>query len=266
MLGNMAKTTKKQLVIAAFRIKERNAPKFLCPVCNYRGPFRTEKADTGNRRFGRCPNCHALERHRMQYAVLTGLFDKGVISQGRMLHFAPEVFFRGFFAPRFERYETADIVPEGVDHAVDIRKLPFEDGSFDFVFASHVLEHIDDDQAALREIRRVLTPSGIAILPVPIVAPKTIEYPEPNPHETMHVRAPGLDYFDRYKQHFEHIEIYHSDDMPAEFQCYAYDDRTKYPTPTSPLMPPMPGARHPDFVPVCFAAKPAHKTLLSRPP
>ena len=256
MLPSIIRAAMKRPALAAFRIKERNAPKFICPVCNYEGPFRTERADTGARKFGRCPNCGALERHRMQYAVLIDLFEKGLIPKGRMLHFAPEAFFRGFFAQRFDRYETADIVPEGVDHEVDIRKLPFADGSFDFIFASHVLEHIDDDHAALREIRRVLKSSGVAILPVPIVAPRTIEYPEPNPHESMHVRAPGVDYFDRYKLHFEHIKIYHSGDMPAEYQCYAYGDRTKYPTATSPLMPPMPGERHPDFVPVCFATKP----------
>jgi hypothetical protein len=49
------------------------------------------------------------------------------------------------------------------------------------VFASHVLEHIPDDGLAIREIRRILVPDGIAILPVPLVSLKTIEYAEPNP-------------------------------------------------------------------------------------
>ncbi|KMO27630.1 SAM-dependent methyltransferase [Methylobacterium variabile] len=33
--------------------------------------------------------------------------------------------------------------------------LPFEDGSFDLVFASHVLEHVEDERAFLKEIARV---------------------------------------------------------------------------------------------------------------
>ena len=46
-------------------------------------------------------------------------------------------------------------------------KLPFEDGSFDLVTALDVVEHLDDDAAGLREMRRVLRPEGRALLFVP---------------------------------------------------------------------------------------------------
>ena len=45
--------------------------------------------------------------------------------------------------------------------------LPFEDGSFDLVTALDVVEHLDDDAAALREIRRVLRPRGKVLVTVP---------------------------------------------------------------------------------------------------
>ncbi len=45
--------------------------------------------------------------------------------------------------------------------------LPFEDGSFDLVTALDVVEHLDEDVAALREIRRVLRPGGMLLLTVP---------------------------------------------------------------------------------------------------
>ncbi|MBS0173531.1 MAG: class I SAM-dependent methyltransferase [Nitrospira sp.] len=38
---------------------------------------------------------------------------------------------------------------------VDLQKLPFEDKSYDFIFCSHVLEHIDNPGAAMRELMRV---------------------------------------------------------------------------------------------------------------
>jgi ubiquinone/menaquinone biosynthesis C-methylase UbiE len=169
-----------------------------------------------------------------------------------MLHFAPEPFFRDFFSQRFGQYETADLSMEGVTHKVDLQQLPFANSTYDFVFASHVLEHIPDDERAISEIRRILKPSGIAILPVPIVAEKTIEYPEPNPYETYHVRAPGKDYFDRYKRHFSKVENFSSDTLPQKYQLFVYEDRTQWPSKECPLRPAMQGEKHSDVVPVCY--------------
>jgi SAM-dependent methyltransferase len=45
--------------------------------------------------------------------------------------------------------------------------LPYEDASFDLVTALDVVEHLDDDVAGLKEVRRVLRPRGRALLFVP---------------------------------------------------------------------------------------------------
>jgi SAM-dependent methyltransferase len=49
----------------------------------------------------------------------------------------------------------------------DIGNYPTEDDAFDVIFFNHVLEHIPDDAAALREVRRILKPGGLLILGVP---------------------------------------------------------------------------------------------------
>ena len=46
-------------------------------------------------------------------------------------------------------------------------KLPYEDETFDLVTGLDVVEHLDDDVAGLKEMRRVLRPGGRALLFVP---------------------------------------------------------------------------------------------------
>jgi SAM-dependent methyltransferase len=242
-----------QVTLPLFRLRSAAKPKFQCPICGYHGPFRDITPETGFRRHALCPKCRAPERHRLQYLVLKRLLSGRNTANAALLHFAPEPFFRAFFRNSFGTYETADLLAAGVDHAVDIQALPFEDARYDFVFASHVLEHVPDDGKAIAEIRRVLKPGGIALLPVPIVAERTVEYPAPNPHESGHVRAPGYDYFDRYRRHFARVELIDSGAFPPDFQLFVYEDRSAYPSKDCPLRPPMTGERHRDVVPVCYA-------------
>jgi SAM-dependent methyltransferase len=49
----------------------------------------------------------------------------------------------------------------------EIESLPFPDGTFDVVTAMDILEHTDDDLAALGELRRVLRPGGLMLATVP---------------------------------------------------------------------------------------------------
>jgi SAM-dependent methyltransferase len=45
--------------------------------------------------------------------------------------------------------------------------LPFEDDTFDLVTALDVVEHIEDDRAALRELNRIIRPGGMLMISVP---------------------------------------------------------------------------------------------------
>jgi SAM-dependent methyltransferase len=193
-----------------------------------------------------------VERHRLQYAVVQSLMTSVPFATYRMLHVAPEPFLRQRFASLCQTYATADLFAPGVDHQVDLQALPFPDGNFDIVYASHVLEHIPDDRRAIAEIRRILSPQGLAILPVPVVTERTVEYPHPNPAESGHVRAPGMDYFERYRAHFARVNVVDSTQVPACYQTFVYEDRSRYPTDACPWRLPMSGEKHPDFVPVCY--------------
>ena len=49
----------------------------------------------------------------------------------------------------------------------DLLETRFEEGSFDLVILAHVLEHVPDPLAYLREISRILTRKGVLILELP---------------------------------------------------------------------------------------------------
>jgi len=52
-------------------------------------------------------------------------------------------------------------------HSANVYALPYPDNTFDAVIMSEILEHVDDDRAALREAWRVLRPGGVVAVTVP---------------------------------------------------------------------------------------------------
>ncbi|MBT8221184.1 MAG: methyltransferase domain-containing protein [Bacteroidia bacterium] len=114
------------------------------------------------------PDSLSLERHRLQWLYLerkTDFFKK----QAKVLHMAPEYCFRIAFKKLDHlEYITADLNSPWADVHCDICDLPFDDDTFDVVLCNHVLEHIEDDQQAMKELFRVLKPGGWAMLQVPI--------------------------------------------------------------------------------------------------
>jgi len=53
------------------------------------------------------------------------------------------------------------------DWSFDITDLPIKSNTLDFVFASHVLEHIEVPQKAIAEWMRVLKPGGYLVMLIP---------------------------------------------------------------------------------------------------
>jgi SAM-dependent methyltransferase len=142
-----------------------------CPVCGrgYRKflPYGRVKP----RSNALCPGCLSLERHRLLWLYLkqtTDFFERPL----QVLHFAPEAcFVDRFRAVHGEGYVTADIESPLAQLKIDIHRIPLPDNSFDVVLCNHVLEHVDDDIKAMKELYRVLKPGGFAILQVPFFSP-----------------------------------------------------------------------------------------------
>jgi SAM-dependent methyltransferase len=73
--------------------------------------------------------------------------------------------------------EGVDLSPQAVEFCqrrgldgvreASIEALPFEDGRFDLLFATDVIEHLPEDGPALGELRRVAAPAARLIITVP---------------------------------------------------------------------------------------------------
>lgn len=115
-----------------------------------------------------CPGCGALERHRYLWLYLDSAI--GITSKRlSVLHIAPEpgIQRRLRDCPAI-RYTSIDLHDPGAMTTMDASCLAFNDNSFDLILCCHVLEHIQNDRAALREFARVLRPAGQTIILVPM--------------------------------------------------------------------------------------------------
>ena len=156
------------------------------------------------------PSTYSLERHRLLWLYLkneTSFFKAKL----KVLHFAPEsALMNQFKKLKNLSYDTIDLNSPIADIKADICDLPFLDNSYDFILCNHVLEHIVDDNKAIRELYRVLKKNGVGVFQVPIDYNRDTTFEDfsvTNKKERNklfgqydHVRIYGLDFFDRLQK------------------------------------------------------------------
>jgi SAM-dependent methyltransferase len=131
--------------------------------------------------------------------------------QLNVLHIAPEQCFHSTFkAQKNLNYLTGDLVSPIADLHFDLHEIPLEDARFDVIFCNHVLEHVENDFQCMQEIRRVLKPSGFALLQSPqrydlatTYEDATITDPKQREIHFLqddHLRIYGRDYGDQLKK------------------------------------------------------------------
>lgn len=185
-----------------------------CPVCGTKRRKFLPYGYVTSRDNALCPNCLSLERHRLLWLWLqreNDLFER----RPRLLHVAPEVclmrHLRKAYKGHEEDYVTADLESPLADLHFDIQHIPLADESFDVVFCNHIMEHVEDDLQAMREIHRVMRRGegwGVILSPVELEREKTFEDDSiTDPEERTrifgqydHRRVYGRDYADRLRE------------------------------------------------------------------
>ena len=177
------------------------------------------------------PSTLSLERHRLLWLYLTNETNF-FTSKKKVLHMAPEQCFLTRFRKLDHDYVTADLDSPIADVKADIINLPFNDNSFDIVFCNHVLEHIQDDKTAMKELYRVMRKGGMGIFQIPQDLNRDVTFEDnsiSDPKERAkkfgqydHVRVYGRDYFDKLRSiGFKVEEVNYSKQMSSEL-CDKY--------------------------------------------
>jgi hypothetical protein len=209
--------------------------RYACPLCGWSfrqlKPFGFEQ-----RQNACCPRCGSLERHRLLWLFLNRRLGLGSKRRLKLLHIAPEeALQRKLQALPHVEYVSLDLESPLAQIHADLCNLPFADAMFDAVLCNHVLEHVLEDERAMREIRRVLKPVGWAVLQTPIDVTRAETFEDPSvttPEERArvfgqfdHVRIYGRDYVSRLRSSGFQVDV---DQFCAQLSA---DERARFALP-----------------------------------
>lgn len=210
-----------------------------CPLCGCQRRKFLPYGYVTSRENALCPNCLSLERHRLLWLWLVRESDigRGAMALPKMLHIAPEVAlmrkFKKMYASTPDRYVTADLESPLADMHFDVQHIPLEAESFDAIICNHIMEHVEDDGKALRELYRILRRGGWGVIlsPVDLEREKTFEddtITDPAERTRIfgqydHRRIYGRDYAARLREAgFEVYDIDYKNELSkAEQELYA---------------------------------------------
>lgn len=200
-----------------------------CPCCGWhQRAFRPWDPSDESDPNTVCARCGSQSRHRMLHLFLREYLREHDIHS--IAHFAPESYLsRLINSPESSWVCHFDLTRCDVDVRADIARLPVKGATFDLIICNHVLEHIFDDVAALRELMRVLREDGCAIVTVPVNESLQETYEDPDavtPEQRLrlfgqvdHVRVYGGDVLTRLQQSGAGIECLEYGKVLGEDMC-----------------------------------------------
>lgn len=201
------------------------APVYAASLRSAGCPYPVERFETLNVAQYHCPSCGCSDRDRlMALYFLRHWIEEGRAADARVLEIAPAAPLSAFLAEFSAEYRSGDLMPGRAMDQIDVTDMHgYPAGRFDIVFCSHVLEHVPDDRAALRELHRILTPGGAAVLlvPLPLDIRQTDELQsgEAMPDTATRIRRFGQD---------DHVRMYAREDFigrigAAGFELQQFD-------------------------------------------
>ncbi|MFB3055770.1 MAG: class I SAM-dependent methyltransferase [Ignavibacteriaceae bacterium] len=203
---------KNEMIIRFFYYQFFRGNRFQCNVCykKLRGFISLKSGDK------LCPFCGSSSRNRRLWNILKSEFLRGDI---RILHFSPSRSLKRFLSidPSIF-YITSDFMGEfDADKHYNITEISESDNSFNLIICYHILEHIEDDQAAIKELYRVLKKGGSCIIQTPFKDGESYE------DDTIKTAEGRLKYFGQE----DHLRIYSVDGLKERLTHNNFEVKVK---------------------------------------
>ena len=135
--------------------------KYQCPICKTK---LREWIDL-SQQDKICPNCGSLSRDRRLWQLIE---DNYLINDLKILDFSPSRSLYRKWKKQNVIYKATDLSGNFIsDNHYDITSIPEEDNTFDLIVCYHILEHVIDDLSAMKELCRVIKPTGKLLVQTP---------------------------------------------------------------------------------------------------
>lgn len=163
-----------------------------------------------------CKKCGSLERHRVLRQVNIKLQEVCPFDSYSCLHISEDI------SVESEWFKDYELSVYGKKNSIDLQKIDRPDCSYDLVVCNHVLEHVENDVSALKELFRIFDKDGFFQLsvPEPIRARETVDWGYADKSQFGHYRIYGIDIEDKFKQAMTedicYLKVYASDPVTKD--------------------------------------------------
>lgn len=168
-----------------------------CNICGgSEFDFGPNKRLSRTKKLPCCKNCGSAERHR----VFRHTHQK-------LREYLPYHLYSGLqiskdLSVESEWFKNYELSIYGGQNSIDLQNIERDTESYDVVICNHVLEHIENDLRALKELFRIFSKDGLLQIsvPQPMVFKKTDDWGFADPKKFGHYRMYGIDIKDKFEQ------------------------------------------------------------------
>jgi hypothetical protein len=195
-LGNVLRA---QMVLLLFSLRDGilRRKNVTCNICGWQGGTFYPNACAGY--YGQtvlCPGCDCLPRYR-NFAAILSEHSRFFSPETYVIEVGPVRRFQEYclLLKNSRNYFSFDASRFAMGKG-DITRMRYPDNVADYFLCSEVLDYVEDDAAAFREVWRVLKPGGWFIIHIAVDqnAATTCHYGGPDPNDDYHIRRYGRDF------------------------------------------------------------------------